>query len=92
MSEIKLLTSMAMLMIATWCSFLSADPRSRILDRLDQNDDGMIERSRLKAPDGRSRNSVNKPLKRADTDGNINRDDLDTMQAEITEKARTNLE
>ena len=94
MTKKSLLNSIATLMVATWCAYLSADPRARILDRLDQNDDGMIELSEFKAPDGRGRNGANKLLKRADTDsdGHISRDELDTMQAAITEKARTSLE
>ncbi|MBT3428145.1 MAG: hypothetical protein HOL98_15195 [Gammaproteobacteria bacterium] len=93
MTKKSLLNSIATLMVATWCAYLSADPRARILDRLDQNDDGMIELSEFKAPDGRSRNNANKLLKRADTDsdGSISRDELDAMQAEITEKARASL-
>ena len=94
MHEIKQLTSIAILLVTTWCSFLSADPRARILDRLDQNNDGMIELSEFKAPNGQGRHGANKLLRKADTDsdGHISRDELVAMQTKFREQARASLE
>ena len=94
MKTTRLLTSATILIVITWCSFLSADPRTRILARLDQNGDGMIDQSEFKVPPHRGHNGAGGMLSRADTDndGNISRDELDSMKTKIKEQAKANLE
>ena len=94
MKTTRLLTSATILIVITWCSFLSADPRTRILARIDQNGDGMIDQSEFKAPPHRGHNRAGGTLSRADTDhdGNISRDELDSMKTKIKEQVIANLE
>lgn len=62
MSKAKLQTFMAMLVVAPWWSFLLANSRAYILERIDQNDAGMIDTGEFKAPNGRNPHSANKLL------------------------------